>query len=642
MASAPSEHKTDAAIRKELKLLERVVAKHPKGQVALVTIKNRPLRVRHRLTSKLAKKLITLHDERKKYKHGELPVGVREFIESPKYMNKKGVIWPKVIDEIEEAVSGRYVEGVFTGGIGCAKSTAALYIQAYLLYQLSLMKSPHAEFGLDPASEIMIVFQSLNATVAQTVEFERFKEMLDGSPYFKTRFPYDRSLKSSMHFPGRIVVKPISGSDKAAIGQNVISGIIDEVNFMAVIQKSKKAADGGAYNQAVELYNSIVRRRESRFMQKGKVWGLLCLVSSARFPGQFTDQRKEAARKQIAREGHTTIYIYDKRAWDVMDADAPTYSYSGKWFQVFLGDASRKPRVLDEGDIVPLSDRHLVMDVPLEHRGAFDDDIYDSIRDICGTATLAAHPFIPTPEKVAEALGRVPSIFSREDCDFDVARVQVYPKRFVDLHLPRYVHCDLSQTSDSTGVAIGYVSGFDKIARADGEFEMLPRIRYDALLEVRPPKNGEIEYANIRGLLYKLRDLGLPIKWVSFDSFNSYDSIQILRQKGFVTGQVSMDTTPVPYEMLKQAIIDGRIDAPAHEKCQVELITLERDPATGKIDHTEVSSKDVADAMAGVAYGLTVRREIWASFGVNPNLIPKSVTDAVQGGKRSVEGAVAK
>ena len=41
------------------------------------------------------------------------------------------------------------------------------------------------------------------------------------------------------------------------------------------------------------------------------------------------------------------------------------------------------------------------------------------------------------------------------------------------------------------------------------------------------------------------------------------------------------------------------------------------------IDHPPNFSKDCADAVAGVVYGLTYRREIWARHGVpvNRNLI---------------------
>ena len=40
-----------------------------------------------------------------------------------------------------------------------------------------------------------------------------------------------------MRFPRRVVIKPLSGSVHAAIGQNIFGGVIDEINFMSVVRE---------------------------------------------------------------------------------------------------------------------------------------------------------------------------------------------------------------------------------------------------------------------------------------------------------------------------------------------------------------------------------------------------------------------
>jgi len=42
------------------------------------------------------------------------------------------------------------------------------------------------------------------------------------------------------------------------------------------------------------------------------------------------------------------------------------------------------------------------------------------------------------------------------------------------------------------------------------------------------------------------------------------------------------------------------------------------------------NSKDVADALSGVVYGLTMRREIWAQYGVPLGSIPASVATSLK------------
>jgi hypothetical protein len=95
--------------------------------------------------------------------------------------------------------------------------------------------------------------------------------------------------------------------------------------------------------------------------------------------------------------------------------------------------------------------------------------------------------------------------------------------------------------------------------------------------------------------------------------------MQILRQKGFITGTFSMDKNPLPYEVMKTAFYDGRVKAPKHDKALSEIVRLERDPQTGLINHPPNFSKDCADAVAGVVYGLTYRREPWVRYGVPIN-----------------------
>ena len=128
-------------------------------------------------------------------------VGIREFIESPEYLNAAGRVYPIVMDCLEELNESDYDEALLTGSIGSAKSTMALYTSVYQVYLLSAMKSPQAAFGLDPSSEIVIIFQSISEKIAKAVEFLRFKAIIDGSPYFKKHFRYDKNFESELRFP---------------------------------------------------------------------------------------------------------------------------------------------------------------------------------------------------------------------------------------------------------------------------------------------------------------------------------------------------------------------------------------------------------------------------------------------------------
>jgi hypothetical protein len=549
------------------------------------------------------------------------PVSPKTFIESPKYMNAKGTLYPEVLKAFVELNSGKYSEAILTGSIGCGKTTLALYTTAYQVYLVSCTASPQMEFELDPASEIVFIFQSVNAALAKNVDFFRFQEMIASAPYFKKTFRPLSSAEGEIRFPNRIVIQSLTGSPTSALGQNVFGGIVDEVNFMANQDISKLASDGGKYDQAAEIYKSITQRRKSRFMRGGRLAGMFCFVSSKRFAGEFTERKIAEALAQSSNTGNP-IFVYDKRAWDIK----PKNTFCGKWFHIFAGDMSRSPRILPETEPHTMSGAdHLVIPIPIEFLDDFARDIHSALRDIAGISTSSIHPFILNKEPVEAAFGATRSILSRDSCDFVETKTELYEKRIMCLDQRRWVHIDLALSGDSAGIACGYVDRFQVTKRGNSEVEMMPRIIFDFILEIPPPKNAEINFERIRTLLYDLRDYDLPIRWVSMDSYQSKDMEQLLRHQGFVTGQQSMDKTTHPYDVMKTALQDGRIMLPDHRKAMAEIAGLERNPLNGKIDHPPGGSKDLADAIAGVTYGLSTRREIWNKHGVPIRNAPASL-----------------
>lgn len=555
------------------------------------------------------------------------PVGVREFICSKEFLNKESEIYPAVLDEAEELNSGQYVEAVMTGGIGSGKTTLALYTNAYQLYLLSCMRSPHKLYGLDPSSEILLIFQSITKALAQGVDYKRFRSMIEGSVYFQRFFAFDKHLESKLVFPNRIEVVPVSGAETAAIGQNVMGGLIDELNYMAVVEKSKASVDKGTYDQAVAVYNSISRRRKSRFMEDGKMPGILCLVSSKKYPGQFTDQKMAEAAKD------PTIFVYDKRVWDIKPDGFGKHGY----FHVFAGDTTRKPRLLEDEETVPVEDRHMIVSIPTEFKLEFEKDIINALREIAGVSTLARHPFFIEVEKVSQAFTKDrSSIFSQSPVDFVDTRLTILRGAIFKPELPRFCHIDLAISGDSAGLSLGTVTGFKEVSRSGDDALFMPEIYMDGVLEVRPPKNSEILFSKIREVLIALRRMGLNIRWVTFDQFQSTDSQQILRQAGFITGQQSVDELPCrPYDFTKSAVYEGRLSIPYHPHLQKELLMLEKDTKTGRVDHPPGGSKDCADSVAGVVYGLTMRREIWGLYRIPVMMIPPSISSSTDKLERS-------
>ena len=546
----------------------------------------------------------------------ETPVDPATFLDDPYFMNSRGNLWPALREEIIRACSGQYIEAVFTGAIGTGKTTAALYILAYFLYRLLNLRNPHKVYELDPASEIAFVMQSVTGGTAFTVDYMRFRRMLEGSPWFQKNAPHEQERKSTIQFKGRaIFIQPLPGTETAAIGENVFGGLIDEVNHMKVIQQSAKNKAGETHDQMLENYRAIARRRESRFQRTGRVPGMLCLVGSANYAGQFTDRKKKERDQQLYRDNETSIYIFDKRPWEMQPPDR----FSPEHFSVFLGDGTRKPRVIAAGEAISDADKPFIMEVPEDYRNTFESDLPGAVKDVAGIALHGFSNFISNYAAIKNAFGPRKNIFQPDWCDFDKQSASIRPHNIINPKAHRYVHVDLALSMDYAALSMGHCPGFGTVDRGGGMIDTLPFINIDGCLTIRPSGGSQIPIWKIKKLVLALIEMGYPIKWVSLDGFQSADFIQTMRRHNLVAGVVSMDRTPDPYMTTKTLILDGMVNGPQSDLACKELSELVWVAKNTKVDHPPDGSKDVADTLAGVCHGLASKRQTWIDHGIDPS-----------------------
>lgn len=557
-----------------------------------------------------------------RYRRGVVPLD--EFLHSETYLGiDPKEIYPSVMDTLVAVETEQYVEAVLKGSIGIGKTTAANLGIIRQIYKLSCMRSPQQTFGLQRHSSIVFTIQSVRLATAKRAVFDELGKFIHGSPFFNEIYPYDKRIASSMYFrEHHVQILPVSSSDTGAISMNVIGGMLDEVNFMERIKNSKNANadETGEYDQAKTLYLTLSKRRRSRFMNRGKLPGTLFLVSSSRYPDDFTETK--AAEAQMCGGEDPEIYVMSKSLWEGRGRE----KYSAEEFRVLLGSERQRPRILGPDEVIDDPDAEIIS-VPEDLRSEFDKDVGGAIRDFAGRTTLASRPFIHNREALFECMALADqfayeSVIPTQEIDLEVSQPFVLPERIRDdVNQMRVAHIDLATTRDSAGLAIGHIAGTKTIERIQAEtgqriIEVLPVIAYDCILRILPPRDGEIDFAKIRQILYDLRDKhNLPISVVTTDGFQSVDFRQILAKKGFATEYVSLDRTTQPYRTLRDALYDRRVLLPRHQVLIKELTELEyvQNGAKEKIDHKPRGSKDVADAVCGVAMFLLTRRNTWTT-----------------------------
>ena len=409
-------------------------------------------------------------------------------------------------------------------------------------------------------------------------------------------------------------MRVISGSTELhALGENIFSVLIDEAAFM------KEAKDKEKLGQAHKLHAATVRRMESRFMKLGRIPGLICLVSSKQHESDYVEA---FIRKN---EGKAHVHVSDFSHWAVK----PEEDYCGDMFRVMVGSATLQSKILTATEIPPIDAR--VLEVPVEYRRAFEDDVDEAIRDIAGVATYGTYTFITQREKVFECINDdrdhpfkkesiVLDIYSPiEIADFVNMKklFRIRNSKYQVKHRPdalRFIHVDLALTGDSASISMGHQDGFVEKAyqSEDGSsYSMqLPIIRYDFMLRINPPIGSEIDLSKIREFIVMLREYGFQISKVSYDGFQSADSIQSLKKNNFDAMLLSVDRTDAAYVYMKQALVEKRVDMYEYEPFLSEILSVQRDLKTMKIDHPEQmttihgetvkGSKDVSDSAVAV------------------------------------------
>jgi hypothetical protein len=171
---------------------------------------------------------------------------------------------------------------------------------------------------------------------------------------------------------------------------------------------------------------------------------------------------------------------------------------------------------------------------------------------------------------------------------------------------------------------MGRIERWVEVVRRDGDghayTDTAPYYVIEVLLCIRPPTGDQIYMPDLRRLVYELQAHGFPIHGFSSDSFQAVEMHQQIRRHGIHTELISMDRIIDPYEELKSAIYEKRIEYYGYTPLLQELRSLEYDRVKGKIDHPRHASKDVADALAGVVWGLRQQaaRLPWAADADTP------------------------
>lgn len=551
----------------------------------------------------------------------EIPVDIITFIKDPKYLGKAWHLkdgtcklfpyWENKLKELfPDNLSTNYNTFIESGARGLGKSEIAVTCALYLMHRLMCLKDPHTFLNLKPTEQVAFAFMNITEILAMDIGVTKFQNTVQSSPWFMERGTISGKKDLTWNPPNFINII-IGSQPRHVIGQAIYYAFFDEISFIPNQDIDKQKA------KAIDMIDTALGGMKTRFTNNGRNPTLMVLASSKRSEKSFLEEHM----KKKMETDHENTLIVDEPVWNIR----PASEYSGERFYVAVGNKFLVSEVVpDNVDIKPYVDRGFnVIHVPVEYKASFKEDIDRALCDYAGISSNLLTKYISGDrfQKIKNFALKNP--FKADVIEvgngnneqyfdyFDIAKINPLMKS-----RPMFIHLDMSLTGDKTGIAGIWIKG--KKPHQPGELDTNELFYSVAFaVSIKAPKGYQISLEKNRNFIYWLREQGFNIKGVSSDTFQSADTGQQLKARNFNYEVISVDRVDTdrickPYQYIKNTIYEERIETFDSELMTQEFLQLERNNNSGKVDHPDGQSKDMADAITGAVFNASKHAEEFA------------------------------
>lgn len=516
----------------------------------------------------------------------------------PFWMKKLKILFP---DNINTSVNNF----IASGARGLGKSeTCVNYIMCYELYRDMCLKDALQYYHLKKTDKIVYALMNIKKELAEEIAIDKFQNTVKQSPWFMERGVITgRTTKLWTPKPEYNIDIKIGSQADDLIGLPVKFCFFDEISFQRnkdISQQKKKAID---------MVDTALGGMLTRFSVNGRNKALLCMASSKRSDKSFLE---EHIRTKLASEPDNVIII-DEAVWNVK----PPGTFSKETFTVAVGDKFHVSQIIPEGseEDYKLKGYPTIIHPPVSLKAQFIDDMDRALCDYAGISSTELSKYI-SGAAVKDCINKnrnnpfIKDILEIGNGKDDKAQY----KDFFDLSVidksmmlkPLCVHLDMSISGDMTGIAGTWIKGKKPSTDKNNQSKDL-FFELAFSVSIKAPKGYQISFEKNRNFIRWLREVGFNVKEVTTDSFQSYDLRQQLQAEGFNVDMLSVDRVNTshicePYQFFKNVIYEQRVDMYESKTMIEEIVNLERNINTGKVDHPEGFRKDVTDAFVGSMY----------------------------------------
>lgn len=393
--------------------------------------------------------------------------------------------------------------------------------------------------------------------------------------------------------------------------------ILDEINFAPgsdmSIEKSK----------IMSTYSNINTRITNRFRVEGNVHGKLFMVSSKKSEYDFLEQYAQKMKDQ------PNFYMVDDKVWNIVPREKT--GYSGKMFNLAIGGDILPSKIIPDDETIEDYEKqgYDILQVPIEEKQKFVLNMERSLMDIAAVSVSYVTKFL-NYDIISKCYCEDENPFSQEIITTgikdnlkieDFFLLEKIPKEI--RKKPIFIHIDTSLTGDRTGIGATGILG--KVKKEEFDIQANKTIRtYKSIykhifnVEIQCPKNSEISFQKTRNFILYLRQCGFNICGITTDGYQSSDTRQLLLSEGFENVErLNFERTPDIYMTLRNSLIEERIKLLKINCLERELLRVERNNQTGKINHPENTGDghgDGADALSGSLYDCVIHENEYSDI----------------------------
>lgn len=527
------------------------------------------------------------------------PVSLQEFVTSEDYLNqntfgglsKAQAEYVEAMTDFENQINF----AVLWVGKGGGKNFVSTVVFAYAVYKLLCMYNPHAYLQHNPSKAVTLISVAINAKQAKMNFFEPLSEMVRnaGPKAFKDFgfIPEKSILSDMMKFPKNIQVIAGNSSGGSLEGYDVLMALLDEI-------------DDTDFHGIDKMLTVLRSSSNTRFLGKEKVTA----ISYSRYEGS------NGMIKLLYEtyKDHPEYYVKRYASWEFNPRSE------------FTEDSPAMQKAMREN---PIKAKTIYASDPGD--GYLDSWIRDAPRIKSAMRTDRKWILdIPVPP---EDWKQRPEMEANHLNEYEtLVPLNPYRLPIKEYGKPgmKYVFCGDPGLADEKSGGDGYgitLAHKETIIREDGNKYSRPVIDFSFRFTGNMFKEGQVQMIAVEKLIDRLvQEYGYDIKIFSFDGWNSASTTQHIARtypKAIVYTRNIVETRD--YTALRDAIygeampssgegeraLNGGIDMPYHPILYFELKELREDRTKNppKIDHTDLSTKDIADTLAKAVRIITLQ-----------------------------------